>query len=70
MTIFDDRPDLTWIRSGGREGTAPGCGGTCPMCRPMAAEKARRRPPAWVTKLDNEEAERPPRNPRYAWLPP
>lgn len=65
------RPDLKYIRSGGREGSPMGCGGTCPMCRGAHQEQDRRRSPRRLRDpLPERDEDRPPKDPRYNWLPP
>jgi hypothetical protein len=66
VTLYGSAPDYRYIRSGGREGSPMGCGGTCPICRPMAAERDRRRTTGWARNPDAEDE----RDPRYSWLPP
>ena len=67
------RPDLKYIRSGGREGYPMGCEDTGCWCEggPEGRRETRRlrnryQPPA--STKDGED--RPPKDPRYSWLPP
>ena len=78
MTVFDNRPDTEYIRSMWRgdkqvRGTPPGCGDDdpCSLCRPMVAERQRRRSPYGLRDpLPERDETKPPKDPRYAWLPP
>jgi hypothetical protein len=67
------RPDLKYVRSGGREGTSMGCGDAGCWCgggpgerRETARRRGRYRAPA--SSEDGED--RPSKDPRYAWPPP
>lgn len=67
------RPDLKYIRSGGREGRPMGCGDADCWCgggpdarRETRRQRGRYQPPA---STENGE-ERPLKDPRYTWLPP
>lgn len=67
------RPDLRYIRSHGREGRPMGCGNAGCWCeggpdvrRETARRRERYRPPSSA----GNSKERPPKDPRYSWLPP
>jgi hypothetical protein len=84
VTVFDNRPDPEYIRSLWRgeyppEGTPLGCGDTSCWCgggpeerreagreRKREAYRRRGQPPTGTE--DSED--RPPKDPRYTWLPP
>jgi hypothetical protein len=67
------RPDLKYIRSGGREGFSMGCGDVACWCgggpeerRGTDRQRRRYRPPA----CPEDSEDQPPKDPRYSWLPP
>lgn len=66
MTIYGSAPEPDYMRTQGR--SPMGCGGTCPMCRPMAEQQARRRAPAAGLPegggRERRRAEKDPRNTR------
>jgi hypothetical protein len=68
--MYGAYPDPLYIRSGGQEGKPMGCRGTCPLCRPYYEERRRRRSPAALTPVPERDGTRPPKDPRYSWLPP
>ena len=70
MSLYGGAPDLTWIRTGGREGYPMGCGGTCQVCRPTAGQQARRRSGLPARPRPENGTKRPSKDPRYSWLPP
>jgi len=72
VTVFDSRPDPLYIRTRGREGVAPGCGDAGCWCGGgpavwRTAEQRRRL--HWSPDDPDGSQERPPKDPRYAWLP-
>ena len=71
MTIWGDGPDVRYLRTRGAEGEPMGCGGTCPICRPYAAEQEVRRRGFPVRPRPAESSDtRPQKDPRSARLPP
>lgn len=74
VTVFDNRPDRVHIRAlAARRGELPAATADCtPDCRDCYPWQETRRPqasPRRRTPLPERDESKPPKDPRYTWLP-